>query len=135
MSGSNDLEAGEAARPARYLLVGGLCAAAHNIVMIGGDRAGGHYLPLIGLSFALVTPLGYALHSRFTFRRPASAGGFARFAAGVAVGVPLSLLFMALLCTGFRLPVPVAAPIATALLFAYNYLAAQLAILRRLRLR
>lgn len=98
--------------------------------MIGGDMAGGHYLALSLLSFAIVTPLGYVLHARFTFRKILSASAFLRFAAGVAVGFPLSVLVMAALCTGLDLPVIVAAPVATIILFAWNYASAHLAILR-----
>lgn len=123
------------ARPLRYLATAVICAAAHNSVMIGGDLAGGHYFGLSFLSFALVTPLGYWLHSRFTFGERLSLRNFLRFASGVAAGFPISLLVMAILCTGLSQPVIVAAPIATVVLFVWNYATAHLAILGRLRPR
>jgi putative flippase GtrA len=122
-------------RPARYLVVGAICAALHNVIMIGGDWLGVHYLPMNFVSFAVVTPVGYWLHSDFTFRGALSVRGFLRFAAGVAAGFPLSLLMMAILCTGLGLPVIIAAPVATAVLFVWNYASAHWAILGRLRLR
>lgn len=117
----------------RYLTVGALCALVHNLIMIGGDLAGLHYVLATFLSFAVVTPLGYFLHCRFTFRKAHSLEGFLRFMAGIAVGYPLSLVLMILFCSGLRLPVAIAAPLATAILFAFNYLSAHWAIMRRLR--
>lgn len=118
----------------RYLTVGALCALVHNLIMIGGDFAGLHYLPATILSFAVVTPLGYFLHCRFTFRKARSVEGFLRFMAGIAIGYPLSLALMILFCSGLGLPVLIAAPLATAILFVFNYLSAHWAIARRLRL-
>jgi len=123
-----------AARTARYTIVGAICALTYNAVMILGDLAGGHYVPMTVLSFGIVTPLGYLLHSRFTFREQLSLRGFLRFASGVTAGFPLSLLSMAILCTGLGLPVAIAAPIATMTLFLWNYALAHWAILDRWRL-
>jgi putative flippase GtrA len=122
-------------KPARYLIVGGTCAVAHNVIMIGGDWLGGHYLLMSCVSFLLVTPLGYLLHSAFTFGERLSWIGLLRFASGIAIGFPISILSMVLLCTGLGLPVLIAAPIATLILFVWNYVTAHWAILGRLRLR
>ena len=116
----------------RYTTVGAVCALTHNAIMIGSDLAGLHYLPATLLSFAIVTPLGYALHCRYTFRKAHSAERFIRFLAGVAVGYPISLALMVLFCSGMGLPVLVAAPLATAALFVFNYVAAHWAIVNRL---
>ncbi len=123
-----------AGRTARYTIVGAICALAHNAVMILGDLAGGHYVPMTVLSFGIVTPLGYQLHSRFTFREQLSLRGFLRFASGVTTGFALSLLSMAILCTGLGLPVVLAAPLTTITLFLWNYVSAHWAILERWRL-
>lgn len=130
MSGDTLIERGR-----RYTLVGIVCAVAHNLIVIGADSAGLHYLPATVLSFLLVTPLGYGLHSRFTFRRPLCGAGLLRFTSGVAVGYPMSVGFMILFCSGLGLPVVVATPLATLALFAWNYLSAHWAILRTVRLR
>lgn len=123
-----------AARTARYTIIGAICALTYNAVMILGDLAGGHYAPMTVLSFGIMTPLGYLLHSRFTFREKISSRSFLRFASGVTAGFPLSLLSMAILCTGLGLPVAIAAPIATMTLFLWNYALAHWAILDRWRL-
>ena len=79
-------------RKIRYVVVGAICAAIHNAIMIGGDWLGAHYLPMNFVSFAVVTPVGYWLHSDFTFRGALSFRGFLRFAAGVAAGFRASRL-------------------------------------------
>lgn len=121
-------------RVRRYTTVGAVCAIVHNIVMIGSDLAGIHYFPATLISVAVVTPLGYFLHCRFTFRKGRSLTDFLRFAGGIAVGYPLSLALMALFVSSFGWPVAVAAPLATIILFLFNYLWAHWAILRTLRL-
>ncbi|MDB5698454.1 MAG: hypothetical protein JWN69_1258, partial [Alphaproteobacteria bacterium] len=85
--------------------------------------------------FAIATPLGYWLHSDFTFQDSVSLRRFLRFTAGVATGFPISLLTMAILCSGLGVPVIIAAPFATVVLFIWNYASAHWAILGKLRLR
>jgi putative flippase GtrA len=80
-----------------------------------------------------VAPLGYYLHCRFTFHKALSIAGFLRFMVGIAIAYPLLLALMALFCSGFGLPVPIASPLATVVLFFFNYLSARWAIVRRLR--
>ena len=121
------------ARGRRYLTVGAFCALTHNVIMIGADLAGLHYLPATFISFAVVTPLGYLLHCRFTFHQAHSLAGFLRFTAGIAAAFPLSLGLMALFCTVLQWPVLVAAPLTTVLLVVYNYVSAHWAIIRRWR--
>jgi len=119
------------ARPLRYLLVGAACAALNNALMIGADHIGFHYAWSMIAAFILVTPLGFWLHSRFTFGAALSWRNLRTFALGVAAGFPLSLLVMAVLCSGLHLSVMIAAPIATLVLFAWNYVSARFAITGR----
>lgn len=116
----------------RYLTVGALCAIVYNVLMIGFDFAGMHYVPATLVSFAVVAPLGYYLHCRFTFRKALSLEGLLRFMGGLAIGYPLLLGLMMLFCSGLGLPVLIASPLATAVLVAFNYLSARWAIVRRL---
>jgi putative flippase GtrA len=120
------------ARPLRYLIIGAFCAAAHNIVMIGADWIGLHYIWSTTASFLLVTPVAFWLHSRFTFGAALSWRNLQAFALGVAAGFPLSVLVMAVLCSGLDLPVLIAAPVATVILFSWNYVSARFAIIGRL---
>jgi putative flippase GtrA len=118
----------------RYTLVGLACALSNYVVMIAVDRAGGHYLLGTIISFLIVTPLAYALHSWFTFSVPFGIGSFLRFAGSVALTYPIAVAMLAVLCTGLGLDVAVAVPLATLILFAWNFVAARWAILPRLEL-
>ncbi|HEX3430253.1 MAG TPA: GtrA family protein [Rhizomicrobium sp.] len=108
-------------RTTRYTLVGGLCAAIHNGIMIFGSREGGDYVSLSVLAFLVVTPIGYLLHARFTFGTPRSWQDFARFASSIAASFPIYFGVMAVLCSGLHLIIPVAAPIATIAMYLWNY--------------
>jgi putative flippase GtrA len=118
-------------RTGRYTIIGALCALIQNAVMILGAAAGGHYAWLSVLAFAVVTPIGYFMHARFTFTSPLSWSDFLRFGLGVAAGFPLYFLAMAIMCSGLGFPVWVAGPIATVVLFFWNYVSAHLAIRSR----
>lgn len=119
----------------RYTLVGLVCAIAHNAIMIAVDQVGVHYLLGTVISFLAVTPIGYALHSRFTFAEPLRLKAFTRFVGGVATAYPVSVAMMIVLCSGLGLSVAIATPIATVALFVWNFAAAHWAILPRLYLR
>ena len=117
------------------MVVGAACAILNMILMISGDWIGIHYAPMTVVAFFIVTPIGYLLHAGFTFGEKMSWRSFAKFTSGVAVGFPISLLAFTLLCSGLGLSVAVAAPIATVILFVWNYALAHWAILGRLGLR
>jgi len=119
-------------QPARYLISGGACALANNVLLIAGARAGLGIPALTLLSFAVIGTAGYGAHVHFTFRQIPGWRGYGRFMTGVALGIPAAYATLALLCDGLRLPMLIAAPIATAVLLVYNYLSARLAITRRL---
>lgn len=125
---------GVSAKRLRYLGIGAFCAVVNNILLIGGDMAGIGYPVMTLVSFLLLTPTAYVLHARLTFAEPLSLARLLLFASGTAIGLPLSLLVMAILCSGLMLPVLVAAPITTVLLFLWNYASAHLSILGRLRI-
>ena len=117
-----------APRPLRYLLVSAACAGLHLGVMIGGDRLGAHYAVSGLISYGLVVVAGYALHVRVTFAERPSRRGFSRYAAAMAANYPLTLLLMFLLCDVAGVPVPLAAPVVTALMTVWNYLASRWAV-------
>lgn len=93
---------------------------------------GAHYIPLSFLSFVTVTPLGYFLHSRFTFHARLSKYRFLRFSGGVAAGLPLYFVIMGTLCSGIGLSILWAAPITTITLYVWNYTLAYWALRVRL---
>jgi putative flippase GtrA len=115
----------------RYTLVGVGCALANYIIMLTVDFLGGHYLLGMLAAFLVVTPLGYALHSLFTFAQPFSRRAFARFALTVIAAYPVATSMMIVFCTGLHLSVAIAYPIAVVGMFVWNFAAAHWAILPR----
>jgi putative flippase GtrA len=112
----------------RYLLVGITCAILHNVILITGDFVGLHYAASCVISFVVVVLWGYGLHSTFTFGRELSAGSLLRYALGMATNLPVSIALMFLLCDVAGLVVVVAAPVATAILFLWNFATSHWAI-------
>lgn len=108
----------------RYLAVGLSCALLHNAILIAGDMAGMHYFASSIVSLVAVTTFGYWLHSRWTFpgaeRSPAS---YTRYFITISANFPLSLAGLFVLVDLLAVPVPIAAPAITVVLFAFNYAA------------
>ncbi len=123
-----------AGRTARYTMVGAICAVLNNILIIGGGFLGAGYVAMSLVAFALTTPLGYLLNTRFTFEKPPSIGGLLRFASAAATVFPVFLVLMAIFCSGLGMPVAIATPLCTIILYFYNYALAHWAILYRRRL-
>jgi putative flippase GtrA len=110
-----------------------ICAVTQNLIMIGSGFVGLHYFPATLISVAVVVPLGYFLHCRFTFSRSRTLESFLRFASGFVLAYPFYLALMALFCSGLRWPVAISAPLATIVLFVFNYVWAHWAFVRTLR--
>jgi putative flippase GtrA len=117
--------------PTRYALSGAICAVVNNLVLIGADRLGLGYAGVLAASWGISGSLGYALHTRFTFFAAPSWMAYARFMAGVALGIPLA--FVAIWCfrSGLNWPMWASAPSATIVMVAFNYFSARVAILGR----
>ena len=108
----------------RFLGVGLACAILHNVVMIAGDWSGWHYVASSVASLMIVTVFGYQLHSRWTFPgAERSRTSFARYAITVSANFPLSLAGLFVLVDVLGLPVPIAAPVVTVVLLAFNFIA------------
>ncbi len=105
----------------RYLAVGATCAILHNVIMIAGDFVGLHYVASTLVSFVIVVLCGYGLHSTFTFGRDLSLSSLWRYALGMAANLPGSLVLMFVLCSLAGIPVVVAAPATTVILFLWNF--------------
>jgi putative flippase GtrA len=122
-------------RGSRYSLVGALCALLNYAIILTVDALGGHYLLALLIAFVAVTPIGFLLHSKFTFHEPLRWPAFWRFSAGVATAAPVAFAAMILLCSGLKLHVAIATPIATAIVFLWNFIAAHWAILPQFKFR
>jgi len=118
-------------RAPRYAVGGAFCALLHNVIMIALDRVGVYYGVSLLISFAITTPVGYAFHSVVTFRKAWNWQGFRRYMTGITSAFFVSALLMFIFCTIMRVPVPIATPITTILMFFYNYVLARWSILSR----
>lgn len=118
----------------RYTFVGMVCALSNYVILLANDAAGGHYLVGTVIAFIVVTPIGYVLHSRFTLGEPFSFFALVRFTAAMAAAYPVSTGLLILLCSGLRLSVAIATPIAIAIMFVWNFAATHWSILPRIGL-
>ncbi len=114
----------------RYLLVGGLCAAVHNAIMIGGAALGLHYVISTVASYVVVVVLGFLLHSHFTFSVGPELRSFLKYAAAMALNYPIWLVLMFLLNDRGGLPMAIASPVGTVLMLAWNFAVSRWAILK-----
>jgi putative flippase GtrA len=117
----------------RYTQVGGLCAVANNILVIGLNLAGGPLPLTLTIGFVGVTALAYVLHSLYTFRVALSTAAMVRFYLANVGGFCLAAAVMAMLCRGMGLGAPIALPITTVVMFLWNFVSARYAVLRRVR--
>ena len=111
-----------------YGIIGAFCACASNVVIIACSLVDIEYWNAVALSFVLVTPLGYVLQSRFTFRVGLTILHFIRFAISAAAGAFLFLILVSLFCSVLGMAVWLASPLATGLVFCWNYTASRWAI-------
>jgi len=121
------------AKLTRYISVGVICALANNVIVITTTLAGLHYVPAVLLSFVITTQAGYVLHSLHTFSTTMSRVQWIKFMAGSMTSFVLAFAIMAALCTGLGVIPAIATPIATVLLFGWNYIAAHRVIERGTR--
>lgn len=117
--------------PTRFAIVGFVCAATHNAILLGADLWHVHYALSCAMSYVVVVVLGFALHVRYTFQRPPIAASFWRYALSMAANYPITLALLFLMCDIISWPVAIAAPTATVLLFVWNFLASRWAIVRK----
>jgi len=117
--------------PTRFALVGLACAAAHNVIVVAADRWHIHYALSCLLSYVVVVILGFVLHVHFTFQQAPTVASFWRYAISMAANYPITLALLFVMCDIAGWPVAIAAPVATIVLFAWNFLASRWAIVRK----
>jgi putative flippase GtrA len=113
----------------RYLAGGITCALIHNAIVIATCARGMPYPAAIVLSFCVVTPIGYMFHSAYTFEALCSTRRLQRYMAAAVGGFFVSAVLMVVFCSGLRVPVAIATPIVTMLMFIWNFTLARWAIL------
>jgi putative flippase GtrA len=112
----------------RYTIVGAICAAIYNGMMIAGDALGVHYAVSTGVAFVIIVIAGYALHCLWTFSEKLSVRGFSRYTAAMLLTLPFSLGGMYLLRDLAHLPMWFASPLLTAVMFCWNFIATHWAV-------
>lgn len=117
----------------RYTQVGGLCAVANNVLVIGLNLAGVPLPLALTIGFIGVIALAYVLHALYTFRVALSPAAMARFYLANVGSYCLAAAFMAMLCRGLGLSAPIALPITTGVMFLWNFVSARYALLKRAR--
>ena len=115
----------------RYLLVAATCMIAHNLIVIGADSIGIAMPIAVFISFCVVVLLGFALHSRYTFAVKGDGRSLIRYAAAMALNVPLNILLLWLMLELMRWPMTIASPAATIVMLAVNFFASRWAIAAR----
>lgn len=108
----------------RYLLVGGALALLSNAILIAFDYFGIHYALSCVVAFLTTLILAYGLHTHWTFGAERSLSGLLRYGSAMALNLPLSVALLFLLVSLGGLAMAVAAPVATILLTAFNYVVA-----------
>jgi putative flippase GtrA len=111
-------------------MVGACCAVLANVAVIALVREGLGDLQASALAFAPVLVIGYTLHSLFTFRARPSADSFLRYTLATLANFPLWAAALYLLGDLLHVPITVAAPVTTVMMFLWNYLAARWAFIR-----
>lgn len=114
-----------------YLAASGLCALLHNVIVIGLDALGFHYVQSSLVSFAACVVVGFALHSALTFTGPQTAHAFWRYTVGMAANLPMSIAALFILVDVAGLPIAVATPLSMGAIVLANYWLVQWAILGR----
>jgi putative flippase GtrA len=115
---------------APYTLIAGLCAGLNISVMIAGDAVGLHYTISTALSFLLCVCVGYALHTRWTFRAEPRLEGFARYALAMGLNYPASLAGIWAFYDLAGWPMIVSAPLSTGATVALNFALSRWAIVQ-----
>lgn len=115
----------------RYLWGGAICALLHNVLVIGLAGQGVPYPLALVVSFLITVPIGYLFHTMITFGEPRSWDRLIRFTTGSLAGFGWSALLMIGMHNGLGLPIVVATPLATVLLFLWNFASARWAIVRK----
>jgi putative flippase GtrA len=113
----------------RFLTVGLACAALHNAIMIAGAWLGVHYVASSLASFAVVVLFGYWLHTAWTY--PGAERGhvsLARYTLTMSANLPLFIAGMFVCVDLAGIAVPIAAPLVTVLLMAFNFVGGRWAL-------
>ncbi len=118
-------------RAPRYTAVSLFCVLFNNALLIAFDAAGIHYSAAVLISAGVMIPLAYALHCTLTFAVEPGWRAFARYFGVQIVNTPMAWLLFLLIHDWGGLPMLIAAPVVTGLLFPWNFFSSGWAIVPR----
>ena len=104
-------------------------AGLHNAILIGANALGAHYVVAQLLSAAVLLPTGFLALARFSYLVETDWSGFWRYSAAVITNFPVAIATLWLLLDIFALPMWIAAPVSTLLLYVWNFLTSSWAFL------
>lgn len=113
----------------RYTLVAIALAGLHNVILIGADALGAHYILAQALSAAVLLPTGFLAMAKYSYSVEASWSGFWRYSAALITNFPVAIASLWLLIDILALPMWIAAPISTVVLYVWNFLTSTWAFL------
>jgi putative flippase GtrA len=83
------------------------------------------------VAFVAIVAIGYTLHCLFTFSEKLSLRGLVRYTAAMLLTLPFSLGGMFVMRDLVHIPMWIASPLLTGLLFCWNYVATHWAVVTR----
>jgi putative flippase GtrA len=93
----------------------------NNVLLIAVAAVGFDYLSSSLIICVPMLIIGFMLHSLVTFKTKATIGAFLRYSGAILSNYPVLIATLFLLCDITHLPVYIAGPIATIVLFVWNY--------------
>ena len=105
-----------------HLLIGAFCALLNNLLIIGLVWRGFGYFSATWIASTPVLLAGYFLHCFLTYRTKACWSSFAMYCASILGSFPLWFAALYVIIDVAGLPIEVAAPVTTILLFFWNYI-------------
>lgn len=115
----------------RYGLVSVICLAVNSAVMVASDYVGLPYGIGVLVSFALCVPIGYLLHTFYTYERHPQQRGLVHYTLAMAINLPIAFATIWLFYGQLHLPMTVAAPLSSIVGIAYNFISTRWTILGR----
>lgn len=119
----------------RYIAIGAACALLSNLLLIGFSLTGVHYLIAAALITGPILIIGFLLHCSVTFEVQPTIGAFIRYSATALSSYPLWLVSLIALREGIRTPIWAASPIATGIVFLWNYAGTNWSLTGRFRVK
>ena len=116
-------------RSSMYVAVSAFCVLFNNVLLIWLDRVHVHYTLSVIISAAIMIPLSFFLHARFTYAVEPTAAAFWRYASVLICNTPAAWLLFLLIHNLGGVAMLYAAPIVTLILFVWNYILSGWAIL------